>query len=101
LVEEPIEVSRNEDSDNNTLSTSPTTATQPAPASKYFLFEQLLSFLDTDEQVNSVLAGYFAKVFAVLLSGKAQDVYRYVYSHPRVLERMVRHLDQKSVSELL
>jgi negative regulator of replication initiation len=36
-----------------------------------------------------------------LLQSKAQEVYRYIYSHPRVLDNMIKHLNQKSVSEIL
>jgi hypothetical protein len=50
--------------------TTPAFACHEKP-NKYFLFEQLLSFLDTDEELNSVLAGYFAKLFLTLLQSKA------------------------------
>ena len=57
--------------------------------------------METPEEVNAVLAGYFSKLVLVLVSNKAQEVYRYVYSHPRVLDSMVNHLYQKSVAEVL
>ena len=30
---------------------------------KYELFEKLVSFIDTDEELNPVLSGYFCKLF--------------------------------------
>jgi hypothetical protein len=30
---------------------------------KFELFEKLLSFIDTDEELNPVLSGYFCKLF--------------------------------------
>ena len=37
----------------------------------------------------------------MLLTNKAADVYRYIYEHPHVLDNMIKHLYQKSVSEIL
>jgi serine/threonine-protein phosphatase 6 regulatory subunit 3 len=65
------------------------------------LFEHLLTFLDTDEELNPVLAGYFCKLFQVLVGNKPKEVFGYVYAHPEVMERMVRHIYQKSISEVL
>jgi serine/threonine-protein phosphatase 6 regulatory subunit 3 len=61
----------------------------------------LLGFLDTDEELNPVLAGYFCKLFQVLAGNKPKEVFSYVYSHPQVIEKMIRHIYQKSVSEVL
>lgn len=72
---------------------------------KYELFERLLSFLETPEgsteELNPVLSGYFSKVFAQLVSTKAKEVYSYVYTHTRVLDNLVKHSYQKSISEVL
>jgi len=57
--------------------------------------------LNTDETLNSVLSGYFTKLFNILISNKASEVYRYIYSHPKVFDNLIRHLYQKSISELL
>ena len=68
---------------------------------KFELFERLLAFLAGETELNAVLCGYFCKVFSVLVSNKPKEVFGYVYSHPEVLESMVRHSYQKSVSEVL
>ena len=70
-------------------------------SNKYELFERLLSFIDTPDEINAVLCGYFCKVFAQLLTNKAKEVYSYVYSHTEVLDNLVRHSYQKSISEIL
>ena len=36
-----------------------------------------------------------------LLQQKTQEVQRYLYTHPLAIDHMVRHLSQKSVSEVL
>lgn len=38
---------------------------------KYELFEKFLTFVDTDEELNAVLSGYFNKLFQVLVGNKA------------------------------
>lgn len=71
---------------------------------KYYLFEKLLSFLDSEEMpLNSVLSGYFCKVFQVLISCKPNDVLLYCYTvNPdRVFGGLVRHSYQKSLTEVL
>jgi hypothetical protein len=68
---------------------------------RFELLEKLLSFLDTDEPLNLVLAGYFSKIFLILLNNKAKDTYQYVYKHHEVLEKLIKHIYSKSISELL
>ena len=48
-----------------------------------------------------MLAGYFSKLFLSLLQLKTKEVQRYLYTHPLAIDHMVRHLGQKSVSEVL
>jgi hypothetical protein len=38
----------------------------PGSENKYEIFEYLLKFLNTDEEVNPVLAGYFSKLVSIL-----------------------------------
>lgn len=57
--------------------------------------------MDTQEELNPVLCGYFCKVFGQLVSNKPKEVYTYVYTHPQVLDNLVRHSYQKSISEVL
>lgn len=48
-----------------------------------------------------MLCGYFCKVFAQLVSNKGKEVFTYAYTHPTVLENLVKHSYQKSISEVL
>ncbi len=56
------------------------------------LFEKFIAFVDTDEELNPVLCGYFCKLFQVLVGNKPREVFTYVYSHPEVLDNMVKHV---------
>lgn len=84
-------------------STAPSTqvATDDKSTNKYELLEHFLSFIDTEEELNPVLCGYFAKLFQVLVSSHAKEVFGYVYSHTVVLDNLVRHSYQKSISDVL
>jgi hypothetical protein len=84
-------------------STAPSTqvATDDKSTNRYELLEHFLSFIDTEEELNPVLCGYFAKLFQVLVSSHAKEVFGYVYSHTVVLDNLVRHSYQKSISDVL
>jgi hypothetical protein len=46
------------------LSTAPTMLENKSKRNnKYELFEKLVAFIDTDEELNPVLSGYFCKLF--------------------------------------
>ena len=50
--------------EDQTVSTAPTKEDlKSRKQNKFYLFEKLLSFLDTEEELNPVLAGYFCKLF--------------------------------------
>jgi hypothetical protein len=70
-------------------------------ANKNELFERYMSFLDTEEELNPVLCGYFSKVFTVLVGSKTKHVFSYIYSNPKYLDLLVRHSYQKSIAEVL
>lgn len=65
------------------------------------MFEKLLSFLDTTEELNPVLSGYFCKLFQVLVSNKTREVFTYIYNNPQTLDLFVHHIYQKSISDVL
>lgn len=90
--------------DDEDLSTQPTTIPEvriTVKANKHELFERYLSFLETEEELNPVLCGYFSKVFTVLVGAKTKQVFSYVYTHTRVLDNLIRHSYQKSIAEVL
>jgi len=57
--------------------------------------------VDTDEELNPVLAGYFCKVMQVLVGNKPREVFKYIYEHQVVLSNLVKHIYQKSISDVL
>ena len=52
------------EADQSLTSTAPSQVDPKAKRNnKYELFEKLVDFIDTDEELNPVLAGYFCKLF--------------------------------------
>ena len=91
-----------DDEDTQTLSTAVTAKeAQAKKQNKFELFEKFLSFLDTNEDLNPTLSGYFCKLFQVLVGNKPKEVFQYVYNHPDVLDNLVNHLYSKSICEIL
>lgn len=70
-------------------------------SNKYELFEKFISFIDTEEELNPTLAGYFCKLFQVLISNKSKEVLEYVIMHPEIADHLVRHIYSKSICEIL
>ncbi|MFS8160056.1 MAG: hypothetical protein ACMG6E_07565 [Candidatus Roizmanbacteria bacterium] len=69
--------------DGQTCSTAPTNQdVKSKKFNKYELFEKLISFLDTTEELNPVLCGYFCKLFQVLVGNKTKEVFTYIYNNP-------------------
>ena len=57
--------------------------------------------MESDEELNPVLSGYFSKLFQVLVGNKPREVFTYVYQHPVVLHNFIKHIYDKSISEIL
>jgi len=69
---------------------------------KIDLLDYLLSFIDTDKELNYVLAGYFSKFLLHLLNKHPHKIISYVYQEKEyILERLIQHSDKKSISELV
>ena len=87
---------------SKTLSTAPTTQdAKDRKYNKYELFEKMLSFLNTDQELNNVLCGYFCKLFQVLVGNKPKEVFSYIYNNPQCIDLLVKHIYNKSISEVL
>lgn len=98
----------NDETADSELTTEPSTiAARPQLSeeerSKFDLLDKLFSFLDTEEELNPVLSGYFAKLVNVFLNRKAKDIYRYVYTHEdgKILSKLAYHIYSKSLTEIL
>lgn len=98
--EKDLEEGRIHLSEEKTASTAPTYS-KVNRNNRYELFEKLLSFLDTDEELNPVLCGYFCKLFIPLISNKTREVFTYIFNNPRVFDLFVKHIYSKSISEVL
>ena len=73
----PVQETENllDSDDDIDFSTQPTTipeVTVRVKANKFELFERYLAFLETDEELNAVLCGYFSKVFTLLVGSKTK-----------------------------
>ena len=74
---------------------------------KYGLFEEYLSFLQTEKDENGevkmhnpVLLGYWCNLFRSLVQTHAQEVFIYVYEHQELLNKMVDHLYSPQMSDI-
>lgn len=66
------------------------------------LLDYFFNFLDTTEQLNFVLAGYFAKVFGHFLNNRQAIIMRYVLvNKPETMNLFVRHINRKSIIECI
>ena len=66
------------------------------------LLDHLFSFLETDQDLNYVLVGYFSKFLNLLLNKFPQKIISYIYNErPEILQRLIRHSDKKSISEIV
>jgi len=70
-------------------------------SNKFELFEEFLSFLDSDSDLNSVLSAYWANLFRVLVGSNARDVFQYIFTHQEVISKLVKHIYQPSICEVV
>eukprot|EP00347_Sterkiella_histriomuscorum_P022039 403331901 len=70
---------------------------------KFQLLDRLFKFIrQNDTPLNPVLAGYFAKLVTILINRKQKLLIPYVFSgESDVIDRLLFHVYQKSVSEIL
>lgn len=69
---------------------------------KIELLDYLLNFLDTEEPLNHVLAGYFSKFFIQLLNKNQKVILSYIYSRrPEILERFIQHIEMRSICDCI
>ena len=64
------------------------------------LVDKLFSFLDRDEPLNALLAGYFAKIVSTLLARRPDETFA-VMESKSIVPQMLKHLNTYSVLELL
>ncbi|KAL4438806.1 hypothetical protein ABPG74_013479 [Tetrahymena malaccensis] len=64
------------------------------------LLNQLLQFINTDEQLNDTSAGYFLKAINNVLTSNGQ-FYNFISDKPEVLEQLIKHIRTKSIAEVV
>ena len=71
--------------------------------SRYYLLNHLFKFVrSTNTPLNSVLSGYFAKVFNLLLSRKQNQLIPYLFEVSNdAIDCLLNHIYQKSISEVV
>jgi hypothetical protein len=71
--------------------------------SKYVLLDRLFKFIRTEETpLNPVLAGYFFRLVNLLIMRKQKQLVPYIFGdNSDVIDCLLRHVYQKSVSEVL
>ena len=83
------------------------TLLEPEPESdgegKFALLDRLFKFVRSQEKpLNPVLSGYFAKLVTLLINRKQKQIVPYVFQeNPEIIDYLVYHVYQKSISELL
>ena len=66
------------------------------------LLDYFFTFLDTEGELNYVLAGYFAKVFSHYLNLRQGLLMRYIFVlRPEILTKLVSHINRKSILECI
>jgi len=65
------------------------------------LLDRLFSLLRMERPLNSMLAGYFARVVGSLLLRRTPDVMLYLQRRQELLPALVHHVDTTSVAEVL
>ena len=72
------------------------------PKNRIELLDYLLSFLETENELNYVLTGYFCKFLSALLSYKPNNLIVYLFiERSDILEKFVFHSYRKSLSNFL
>ncbi|KAL4456192.1 hypothetical protein ABPG74_014153 [Tetrahymena malaccensis] len=76
------------------------------PQDNMYLFGLLLSFFESNKEVNITLAGYVAKVFLHLFSlaknkNKEQEIIEYLYKNENNLLNMTKQMQSRSCSDIL
>ncbi|KAJ3333829.1 hypothetical protein HDU76_002935 [Blyttiomyces sp. JEL0837] len=65
------------------------------------LLESFWQFLDRPAPLNPLQASYFSKVNGVLIQKKVPEMIEFIKAQPRVLEKMLEHIANSSIAELL
>ena len=65
------------------------------------LFGRIVRFIDTNEPLRPMLAGYFGKVVGCVVARRAPETTRFFQTHPKYLRLLVRKIENLAVAEVL
>ena len=65
------------------------------------LFGRIVRFIDTDDPLPSMLAGYFGKVVGCVVARRAPETTRFFQTNPKYLRLLVRKIQNLAVAEVL
>lgn len=68
---------------------------------KYPILDLFFSFLNSDNDLDHVLSGYFAKVFCNLNKNNEINLIKYLFERPNIIYQMIRHSNRISITECL
>ena len=97
---------RNIEDDDTVISEATTeisakdTKKSSSESNKYDLIDYLTRFIDTNEELNDVLAGYFSRLCNLLIQKKGEEMALYFYTNKHKLLRFADHSYSKSISEI-
>jgi hypothetical protein len=104
-AEEQIEDQTTAESTLISEATSETTTTtkgaqkKPLNTNKYDLLDYLTRFIDTDNELNDVLAGYFARLCNILIQKKSDEIVKYFFTKEHLLYKFAYHSYSKSLTD--
>ena len=65
------------------------------------LFGRIVRFIDTDDPLPQMLAGYFGKVVGCVVARRAPETTRFFQTNPKYLRLLVRKIQNLAVAEVL
>ena len=82
--------------------TTDTTSEKKAPIPKRLMIDCLFDFIRKEEEVNSVLSGYFCSLVLNLQQHDKAEFAKYAFNPKNeVVQSMVRHIYNRSISDTL
>ena len=69
--------------------------------SKYPLLEYFFTFINTDEELDHVLCGYFFQIFNNLFVNKTVQIVKFLFERPEIILSMVNHFNRISIINCL
>jgi DNA polymerase III gamma/tau subunit len=72
---------------------------EPLSTNKYDLIDYMNRFIDTEDSLNDVLSGYYARLCTILIQKKSDEVALYFFKNENLLYRLAYHSYSKSITD--